>query len=145
MPGKVSSVAVKKGDAVKAGQRLLSIEAMKMETAVYSPREAKVADVAVKAGTTVSAGDLLVVLEGPRRRPSCGRARRSRRSRRRRRGDDDQEEMTARRWNANAFNLARLRRDLKPFKLHWFPACGARTITRRSCAGAACCSRRPSC
>jgi pyruvate carboxylase len=64
MPGKVSSIAVKKGDAVKAGQRLLSIEAMKMETAVYSPREAKVADVSVKAGTTVSAGDLLVVLEG---------------------------------------------------------------------------------
>ena len=43
MPGKVSNVAVKKGQAVKAGERLLSIEAMKMETAVYSPREAKVA------------------------------------------------------------------------------------------------------
>ncbi len=64
MPGKVSSIAVKKGDAVKAGQRLLSIEAMKMETAVYSPREAKVADLPIKAGTTVAAGDLLVVLEG---------------------------------------------------------------------------------
>src|SRR2546423_4009437 len=34
MPGKVSSVAVKKGETVKTGQRLLSIEAMKMETAV---------------------------------------------------------------------------------------------------------------
>jgi pyruvate carboxylase len=64
MPGKVSNVAVKKGDAVKTGQRLLSIEAMKMETAVYCPREAKVADVAVKAGATVAAGDLLVELEG---------------------------------------------------------------------------------
>jgi pyruvate carboxylase len=63
-PGKVSSVAVKKGDAVKAGQRLLSIEAMKMETAVYSPREAKIADVPAKAGMTLAAGDLLVVLEG---------------------------------------------------------------------------------
>jgi pyruvate carboxylase len=70
MPGKVSSVAVKKGDAVKAGQRLLSIEAMKMETAVYSPREAKVADVPVKAGTTVAAGDLLIVLEGSAPAPS---------------------------------------------------------------------------
>jgi pyruvate carboxylase len=64
MPGKVSNVAVSKGNAVKAGQRLLSIEAMKMETAVYCPRDAKVKDVLVKAGSAVTAGDLLVVLEG---------------------------------------------------------------------------------
>ena len=63
MPGKVTNVAAAKGDAVKAGQRLLSIEAMKMETAVYSPRDAKVKDVAVKAGSAVTAGDLLVTLE----------------------------------------------------------------------------------
>ena len=64
MPGKVSNVAVKKGQAVKAGERLLSIEAMKMETAVYSPRAAKVRDVLVKTGGVVAAGDLLVELEG---------------------------------------------------------------------------------
>ena len=64
MPGKVSTVAVKKGQAVKAGERLLSIEAMKMETAVYCPRDAKVKDVAVKPGSAVAAGDLLVTLEG---------------------------------------------------------------------------------
>jgi pyruvate carboxylase len=64
MPGKVSTVAVKKGQAVKEGERLLSIEAMKMETAVYSPRAAKVADVLVKPGAIVSARDLLIVLEG---------------------------------------------------------------------------------
>ncbi|HZK79849.1 MAG TPA: pyruvate carboxylase, partial [Humisphaera sp.] len=64
MPGKVSTVAVKKGQNVKQGERLLSIEAMKMETAVYSPREAKVADVLVKPGMIVSARDLLIVLEG---------------------------------------------------------------------------------
>ncbi|MCC7351543.1 MAG: pyruvate carboxylase [Phycisphaerales bacterium] len=63
MPGKVSSVVVKKGQKVKGGERLLSIEAMKMETAVYSPRESTVADVLVKAGSTVVAGDLLIVLE----------------------------------------------------------------------------------
>ncbi len=49
---------------MKGGQRLLSIEAMKMETAVYSPREAKVKEVSVKAGSQVGAGDLLVILEG---------------------------------------------------------------------------------
>ena len=64
MPGKVNNVAVKKGQPVKEGERLLSIEAMKMETAVYSPREARVKDILVKAGSTVGAGDLLVQLEG---------------------------------------------------------------------------------
>jgi pyruvate carboxylase len=64
MPGKVSSVAVTKGQSVKAGERLLSIEAMKMETAVYSPRDAKVADILVKPNSIVTARDLLVVLEG---------------------------------------------------------------------------------
>jgi pyruvate carboxylase len=63
MPGKISSVVAKKGQKVKGGERLLSIEAMKMETAVYSPRESTVADVLVKAGSTVVAGDLLIVLE----------------------------------------------------------------------------------
>jgi pyruvate carboxylase len=64
MPGKVSTVVAVKGQAVKAGERLLSIEAMKMETAVYCPRDAKVKDVLVKPGSVVSARDLLVVLEG---------------------------------------------------------------------------------
>jgi pyruvate carboxylase len=64
MPGKVSTVAVKKGQTVKAGERLLSIEAMKMETAVYCPRDAKVADVLVKPGSIVAAQDLLITLEG---------------------------------------------------------------------------------
>ncbi len=64
MPGKVSAVTVTKGQTVKAGERLLSIEAMKMETAVYSPRDAKVAEILVKPNSVVTAGDLLVVLEG---------------------------------------------------------------------------------
>jgi pyruvate carboxylase len=63
MPGKVSSIAVKPGEAVKSGDRLLSIEAMKMETAIYSPRDATVAEVQVAAGTVVEARDLLVVLK----------------------------------------------------------------------------------
>ncbi|MBC8105073.1 MAG: pyruvate carboxylase, partial [Anaerolineae bacterium] len=63
MPGKISTVAVKKGQSIKKGERLLSIEAMKMETAVYSPRDATIADVLVKPGATVAGKDLLVVLE----------------------------------------------------------------------------------
>jgi pyruvate carboxylase len=63
MPGKVSTVAVKKGAVVKEGERLLSIEAMKMETAVYCPRPATVKDILVKPGSIIASGDLLVVLE----------------------------------------------------------------------------------
>ncbi len=62
MPGKVSVVVARAGDPVKAGDRLLSIEAMKMETPVYAPRDATVARVEVSAGAVVEAGDLLVTL-----------------------------------------------------------------------------------
>jgi pyruvate carboxylase len=64
MPGKVSTVAATKGRAVHAGERLLSIEAMKMETAIYSPRDTTVKDILVGPGSAVDAGDLLLVLEG---------------------------------------------------------------------------------
>ena len=64
MPGKVSTIAVKKGQSVKTRERLLSIEAMKMETAVYSPRDAIVGDVLVTPGANVEAGDLLIILQG---------------------------------------------------------------------------------
>ena len=63
MPGKISNVAVRPGQTVRSGERLLSIEAMKMETAVYSPREATVADVLTSAGSVVEARELLLVLK----------------------------------------------------------------------------------
>jgi pyruvate carboxylase len=63
MPGKVSAVVVKAGQKVKAGDRLLSIEAMKMETAVYSPKDATVGEVLVEPGNVIEARDLLVVLK----------------------------------------------------------------------------------
>ena len=62
MPGKIASVAARARQAVRAGERLLSIEAMKMETAVYSPRDASVAEVLVTPGSVVEARDLLIVL-----------------------------------------------------------------------------------
>jgi pyruvate carboxylase len=64
MPGKVTRVRVSKGDAVKKGQALLSLEAMKMEAAVYAPRDATIAEVLVETGSVVAAGDLLIVVEG---------------------------------------------------------------------------------
>jgi pyruvate carboxylase len=62
MPGKIASVSARSGEPVRAGDRLLSIEAMKMETAVYSPRDALVAEVLVRPGELVEARDLLMVL-----------------------------------------------------------------------------------
>ena len=63
MPGKISSVAARARQPVQAGERLLSIEAMKMETAVYSPRDGIVAEVLVSPGMAVEARDLLVVMK----------------------------------------------------------------------------------
>jgi pyruvate carboxylase len=63
MPGKISNVAVRAGQPINAGERLLSIEAMKMETAVYSPRAATVGEVLVGPNTVVEARDLLLTLK----------------------------------------------------------------------------------
>ncbi|MFA6155853.1 pyruvate carboxylase [Mesorhizobium sp.] len=60
MPGVVSGLSVAAGQAVKAGDVLLSIEAMKMETALHAERDGTVAEVLVKAGDQIDAKDLLI-------------------------------------------------------------------------------------
>jgi pyruvate carboxylase len=64
MPGLVVQVTVAPEEHVAAGQKLLTMEAMKMETTVYAELAGRVAEVLVKPGTQVEAGDLLVRLEG---------------------------------------------------------------------------------
>jgi len=61
MPGVVSTVAVAQGQNVKAGDVLLSIEAMKMETALRAERDGSIAEVLVRPGEQIDAKDLLVV------------------------------------------------------------------------------------
>jgi pyruvate carboxylase len=61
MPGVVSTVAVAAGQAVKIGDVLVSIEAMKMETALHAERDGTIAEVLVRAGDQIDAKDLLVV------------------------------------------------------------------------------------
>ncbi len=63
MPGMVVTVAVQAGDPVKKGQKLLSLEAMKMETSIQAEIEATVIEVLVKPGSQVETGDLLVRLK----------------------------------------------------------------------------------
>lgn len=63
MPGKISTLAVSLGQHVLRGDKLLSIEAMKMETAVYSPRDGKIARIYVQPGIIVASNDLLLEFE----------------------------------------------------------------------------------
>jgi len=61
MPGVISTVAISAGQVVKAGDVLLSIEAMKMETALHAEKDGTIAEVLVRAGDQIDAKDLLVV------------------------------------------------------------------------------------
>ena len=63
MPGAIASVAVTVGQKVKAGDMLLTIEAMKMETGIHADREATIKALYVTAGSQIDAKDLLVELE----------------------------------------------------------------------------------
>jgi pyruvate carboxylase len=63
MPGMVVTVAVQAGDPVVKGQKLLSMEAMKMESTVSAERDGRVVQVLVKPGTRVETGDLLLTIE----------------------------------------------------------------------------------
>jgi 3-methylcrotonyl-CoA carboxylase alpha subunit len=63
MPGKVTAVEVKNGEKVEKGQRLLTLEAMKMEHALTSPFDGTVAELNAKAGAQVTEGQLLVRVE----------------------------------------------------------------------------------
>ena len=63
MPGVVASVGAVVGQKVSAGDLLLTIEAMKMETGLHAERDAVVKAVHVQAGSQIDAKDLLVELE----------------------------------------------------------------------------------
>ena len=63
LPGVVLSVSVKVGDAVKASDTVVVLEAMKMENAIHAGRDGKVAAVNVNAGDSVLEGAALITLE----------------------------------------------------------------------------------
>jgi 3-methylcrotonyl-CoA carboxylase alpha subunit len=63
MPGLVIAVAVKAGAAVAKGQRLVVLEAMKMEMALVAPFDGIVVELKARAGTQVAEGTLLIRIE----------------------------------------------------------------------------------
>ena len=63
IPGVITTVLVKVGDAVSAGQIVLKLEAMKMENDISSHCEGVVKEIAVEDGAEVKDGQLLVVVE----------------------------------------------------------------------------------
>jgi 3-methylcrotonyl-CoA carboxylase alpha subunit len=63
MPGKVTAVEVKKGEKVAKGQRLLTLEAMKMEHSLTAPFDGVVAELNATAGSQVTEGTILVKVE----------------------------------------------------------------------------------
>jgi pyruvate carboxylase len=63
MPGMVIGVAVSVGTKVKKGQKLLALEAMKMETSIAADRDGEITQLYVHSGSQVEAGDLLLVLK----------------------------------------------------------------------------------
>jgi len=60
MPGKVTAVDVSQGEKVAKGQRLLTLEAMKMEHALTAPFDGTVAELSANTGAQVTEGQLLV-------------------------------------------------------------------------------------
>ena len=62
LPGNIFAIKVKQGDAVKAGDVLIIIEAMKMENEVCAPCDGTVKQIVVTKGQMVATGDTLVVI-----------------------------------------------------------------------------------
>ena len=62
MPGKILAVKADAGKAVKKGEVVLVLEAMKMENEIVAPQDGVVASVNVAVGASVEAGEVLATL-----------------------------------------------------------------------------------
>ena len=62
MPGKILNIKVSEGQAVKFGEVVVIMEAMKMETEIVAPADVTVSKILVKAGDSVDTGAALVAL-----------------------------------------------------------------------------------
>ena len=63
MPGTILAVNISAGDAVKRGQVIMVLEAMKMENEIMAPCDGTVASVNTSKGSAVQSGDVLCVIQ----------------------------------------------------------------------------------
>jgi biotin carboxyl carrier protein len=62
LPGVILDVHVREGDSVKVGQRLITLEAMKMENNINADKEGRIVSLKVHKGDAVMEGDVLIVI-----------------------------------------------------------------------------------
>ena len=62
LPGVIIEVSVKEGQAVKAGQKVAVLEAMKMENEIPAPKDGTITDIHVHKGDTLQEGDPVVTI-----------------------------------------------------------------------------------
>lgn len=62
LPGTILDVHVREGDTIKVGQRLLTLEAMKMENNINADKEGRIISLKVSKGDSVMEGDVLIVI-----------------------------------------------------------------------------------
>jgi pyruvate carboxylase len=62
-PGLITGLFVQAGREVSRNDKLLTLEAMKMQSTIYAPRDGKIVEVLTEPGQQVDAKDLLVVME----------------------------------------------------------------------------------
>lgn len=67
IPGTVLKIFIKPGQAVKEGQNMLILEAMKMQNRILIPFEGKIKDIYVKEGDKIPKGCLMVEFEPPKK------------------------------------------------------------------------------
>ncbi|MBP1707288.1 MAG: acetyl/propionyl-CoA carboxylase, alpha subunit [Chloroflexi bacterium] len=63
MPGKILSIKVKVGDAVKEDDEIIILEAMKMENPIVAPVAGKIAEIRVNLNQAVETGQVIAVIE----------------------------------------------------------------------------------
>ena len=63
MPGKILSIKVKVGDAVKEDDEIIILEAMKMENPIVAPVAGKIAEIRVNLNQAVETGQVVAVIE----------------------------------------------------------------------------------
>jgi glutaconyl-CoA/methylmalonyl-CoA decarboxylase subunit gamma len=62
LPGTILELHVKAGDQVKMGQKILTLEAMKMENVLYADREGSIQSIQCSKGDAVKEGDILMII-----------------------------------------------------------------------------------